>query len=109
MQNDCKLPRDQRRNYKHAIDGLVRITREEGSKKLFNGERLERWSTSAAMFLRAGASMAVVRGSLVTVGQIAFYEQVKQMLLATSYFKDNIVTHFSASLAAGKTTGTEGI
>jgi dicarboxylate transporter 10 len=46
--------------------------------------------------------MAVMRGSLVTVGQIAFYEQVKQVLLATGYFKDNIITHFSSSFAAGK-------
>jgi len=46
--------------------------------------------------------MAVMRGSLVTVGQIAFYEQVKQVLLATGYFKDNIITHFSSSFVAGK-------
>jgi hypothetical protein len=46
--------------------------------------------------------MAVIRGAVVTVGQIAFYEQVKQMLLTTSYFKDNIVTHFSSSFVAGK-------
>ena len=45
--------------------------------------------------------MAVGRGALVTVGQIAFYEQVKQMLLATSYFHDNVITHFSASFVAG--------
>lgn len=38
MQNDCKLPKEQRRNYKHAIDGIVRIVREEGAKKLFNGK-----------------------------------------------------------------------
>jgi hypothetical protein len=38
MQNDCKLPKDQRRNYKHAIDGIVRIWREEGPKKLLNGK-----------------------------------------------------------------------
>ena len=37
MQNDCKLPKEQRRNYKHAIDGIVRIIREEGGSKLFNG------------------------------------------------------------------------
>lgn len=47
--------------------------------------------------------MAVIRGSLVTVGQIAFYEQVKQVLLASGYFKDNILTHFSSSFVAGKT------
>jgi dicarboxylate transporter 10 len=45
--------------------------------------------------------MAVIRGSFVTVGQIAFYEQAKQVLLATSYFKDDIITHFSASFIAG--------
>ena len=45
--------------------------------------------------------MAVVRGSFVTVGQIAFYEQAKQVLLASGYFKDDIVTHFSASFLAG--------
>jgi len=38
MQNDFKLSKEQRRNYKHAIDGIVRITREEGPKKLFNGK-----------------------------------------------------------------------
>lgn len=46
--------------------------------------------------------MAVTRGAFVTVGQIAFYEQVKQVLLATSYFQDNIITHFTSSFAAGK-------
>ena len=47
--------------------------------------------------------MAVIRGAFVTVGQIAFYEQVKQMMLASGYFKDNVVTHFSSSFVAGAT------
>ena len=36
MQNDIKLPPDsaQRRNYKHAIDGLIRVVREEGLIKV---------------------------------------------------------------------------
>lgn len=37
MQNDSKLPLDQRRNYKHALDGLIRITKDEGFMKMFNG------------------------------------------------------------------------
>lgn len=45
--------------------------------------------------------MAVLRGALVTVGQIAFYDQAKQMLLASGYFKDNITTHFTSSFIAG--------
>ncbi|XP_059005983.1 mitochondrial dicarboxylate carrier isoform X2 [Mustela lutreola] len=52
MQNDMKLPPSQRRNYAHAVDGLYRVAREEGLKKLFSG-----------------ASMASSRGLLVTVGQ----------------------------------------
>jgi dicarboxylate transporter 10 len=84
MQNDSKLPMEQRRNYKHAIDGIARICREKGFVKLFNG-----------------ATMAVTRGAFVTVGQIAFYEQIKQVLLASGYFKDNISTHFTSSFTAG--------
>ncbi|XP_044777554.1 mitochondrial dicarboxylate carrier isoform X1 [Neomonachus schauinslandi] len=53
MQNDMKLPPNQRRNYAHAMDGLYRVAREEGLKKLFSG-----------------ASMASSRGMLVTVGQV---------------------------------------
>ncbi len=101
MQNDCKLPKENRRNYKHAIDGIVRIIREEGPKKLFNGNKRIHFFFDCYYFY-LGASMAVMRGSLVTVGQIAFYEQVKQVLLATGYFKDNIITHFSSSFVAGK-------
>jgi dicarboxylate transporter 10 len=53
------------------------------------------------LYFNKGASMAVTRGAFVTVGQIAFYEQVKQVLLTTSYFKDNIITHFTSSFVAG--------
>ena len=53
------------------------------------------------LWVSLGASMAVTRGAFVTVGQIAFYEQVKQILLATGHFNDNIVTHFSSSFVAG--------
>ena len=101
MQNDCKLPKENRRNYKHAIDGLVRICREEGPKKLFNGTVIHR-ILLYSFFSHLGASMAVIRGSFVTVGQIAFYEQVKQVLLASGYFKDNVLTHFTSSFVAGK-------
>jgi dicarboxylate transporter 10 len=37
----------------------------------------------------------------MTIGQIAFYDQSKLILLKTGYFQDNISTHFLASLAAG--------
>jgi dicarboxylate transporter 10 len=35
MQNDAALPAEQRRNYKHAIDGVIRMAREEGVGSLW--------------------------------------------------------------------------
>lgn len=51
-------------SYKHAIDGLYRVYSEEGFRRLFSG-----------------ASTAVSRGFLMTVGQIAFYDQVCQQMI----------------------------
>uniref|UniRef100_A0A4W5LVV2 Uncharacterized protein n=1 Tax=Hucho hucho TaxID=62062 RepID=A0A4W5LVV2_9TELE len=55
----------------------------EGMKKLFSG-----------------ATMASTRGALVTVGQLACYDQAKQLVLGTGAMQDNILTHFLASLIA---------
>ncbi|XP_075149788.1 dicarboxylate carrier 1 [Haematobia irritans] len=84
MQNDVKLPPEQRRNYKNAFDGLIKVYRHEGFNRLFSG-----------------ATTATGRGVLMTIGQIAFYDQIKSMLLETPHFQDNLITHFTASLAAG--------
>ncbi|CAH0579256.1 unnamed protein product [Chrysodeixis includens] len=84
MQNDVKLPPEQRRNYKNAIHGLWRVAATEGVTQLW-----------------AGASMTCSRAALMTIGQLAFYDQFKSLLLATPYFKDNVVTHVTASLLAG--------
>uniref|UniRef100_A0A674A9E7 Mitochondrial dicarboxylate carrier n=1 Tax=Salmo trutta TaxID=8032 RepID=A0A674A9E7_SALTR len=71
-------------SYAHALDGLFRVWKEEGMKKLFSG-----------------ATMASSRGALVTVGQLACYDQAKQLVLGTGAMQDNILTHFLASLIAG--------
>ncbi|NXB60049.1 DIC protein, partial [Struthidea cinerea] len=84
MQNDMKQPPAQRRNYSHALDGMYRVLREEGLKKLFSG-----------------ASAASCRGALVTVGQLSCYDQAKQLVLATGLLSDNIFTHFLSSFIAG--------
>lgn len=84
MQNDVKLPPDLRRNYAHALDGLLRVWKEEGIRKLFSG-----------------ASMAASRGAMVTVGQLSCYDQAKQLVLGTGLMTDNIFTHFVASFIAG--------
>ncbi|XP_030840640.1 mitochondrial dicarboxylate carrier [Strongylocentrotus purpuratus] len=84
MQNDIKLQPAERRNYKHALDGLWQVYKKEGVVSLWNG-----WS------------MAVARGFLMTFGQVALYDQYKQFLLQSGYFNDNIMTHFTASTMAG--------
>lgn len=83
MQNDIKLPLDQRRNYRHVFHGLYATAKGEGVVALFNG-----------------VQMAALRAVLITNGQIAFYDQIKQFLLGTSKFEDNITTHFTASFIA---------
>jgi dicarboxylate transporter 10 len=84
MQNDLKLPINQRRNYKNCFEALYRITKTEGFSSLY-----------------IGFHMATLRGILVTIGQLAFYDQFKSGLLNTNYFQDNVVTHFTASIMAG--------
>ncbi|XP_014680968.1 PREDICTED: mitochondrial dicarboxylate carrier-like isoform X2 [Priapulus caudatus] len=84
MQNDMKIEKALRRNYKHALDGVWRVYCEEGFTSLFSG-----------------ASMATSRAVLMTVGQIAFYDQIKQVLVGEKYMNDNIGAHFVSSLLAG--------
>jgi hypothetical protein len=61
-----KLPPANRRNYRHALDGLIRVAREEGVRKLFGGAE---WASSRAV--------------LLTVGQLSFYDLIKAKLLET--------------------------
>uniref|UniRef100_A0A8C4TL59 Mitochondrial dicarboxylate carrier n=1 Tax=Erpetoichthys calabaricus TaxID=27687 RepID=A0A8C4TL59_ERPCA len=51
--------------------------------------------------LFSGATMASSRGALVTVGQLACYDQAKQLVLSTGFLSDNIFTHFLSSFIAG--------
>ncbi|KAJ3092301.1 Mitochondrial dicarboxylate transporter [Quaeritorhiza haematococci] len=84
MQNDGKLPLEQRRGYRNVFDGLIKIAKDEGPTALFRG-----------------MGPNVQRAILMTASQVTSYDQIKQGLLSTPYFKDNIVTHFSSSLLAG--------
>ncbi|CAG2105116.1 unnamed protein product [Medioppia subpectinata] len=91
MQNDIKLPVANRRNYKHAIDGLIRVYRDEGIRSLFNG-----------------TTMATTRAVMMTIGQLSTYDQFKYMLMTEvpDVFKDNMLTHFTASTLAGAVATT---
>ncbi|KAF2866109.1 mitochondrial carrier domain-containing protein [Massariosphaeria phaeospora] len=84
MQHDAALPREQRRNYKHALDGIIRMGREEGVSSLWRGV----WPNSS-------------RAVLMTVGQLATYDGFKRTLLEYTTLQDNLATHFTASFLAG--------
>ncbi|BFZ58297.1 Mitochondrial dicarboxylate transporter [Savitreella phatthalungensis] len=84
MQNDQTLPLEKRRNYKHAIDGLIRMAREEGIGSWFRG-----------------AGPNCMRGVLMTASQLASYDAFKGMLLNSKLMEEGLVCHFSASLMAG--------
>ena len=84
MQNDMKLSKEMRRNYSHAFNGLYRVAVEDGVRTLF-----------------AGVTMTATRGLLMTMGQVAVYDQTKQMLMGSGYFGDTTPTHLTSSVIAG--------
>jgi dicarboxylate transporter 10 len=84
MQHDAALAVSQQRNYKHAVDGVLRITREEGWQALFRGV----WPNS-------------FRAALMTASQLASYDAFKSLLLHKAHMADDLQTHFAASVAAG--------
>jgi dicarboxylate transporter 10 len=86
MQSDFAKPPAERRNYKHALDGLVRMFREEGPSSIFRG---------------VGANSA--RAVLMTASQLASYDVFKGWILSNRVYpmRDSLLTHFTASLAAG--------
>ncbi|KAJ0394009.1 hypothetical protein P43SY_006841 [Pythium insidiosum] len=86
MQADSRVPPEQRRNYKHAVDGLLRVRREEGAAALMRGVRPN-----------------IIRAMLLTTGQIAAYDLAKQNLLSQTLvpLQDDVKTHILASMVAG--------
>ncbi|KAL2891156.1 Mitochondrial dicarboxylate transporter [Ceratocystis lukuohia] len=89
MQHDTALPPDQRRNYKHALDGMARMAREEGIKSWFRGV----WPNST-------------RAIFMTSSQLASYDIFKRLLLNYTPMGDTLSTHFSASFLAGVVAAT---
>ncbi|KAK4694693.1 hypothetical protein P7C71_g2937, partial [Lecanoromycetidae sp. Uapishka_2] len=84
MQHDMSLGPEHRRNYRNAIDGLIRMSREEGWRSLFRGV----WPNS-------------MRAVLMTASQLASYDGFKRVLLEKTNLEDNLTTHFTASFLAG--------
>lgn len=84
MQSDAALPAAKRRNYKHAVDGLIQMTRAEGPASLFRGV----WPNST-------------RAVLMTASQLASYDTFKRLCMDKAGMSDNLTTHFTASFLAG--------
>ncbi|POR30929.1 Mitochondrial dicarboxylate carrier [Tolypocladium paradoxum] len=89
MQHDAALPPAERRNYRHAVDGMARMAREEGPMSFFRG-CLPNSSRAAVM----------------TAGQLATYDTFKRLLMDYTPMGDNLTTHFSASFLAGLAAAT---
>lgn len=84
MQADGRLPVAERRGYRHVFDALLRIAREEGLTTYWRG-----------------CTPTVVRAIVVSVTQVAGYDQIKSLLLATGLFQENIKLHLTGSVSAG--------
>ncbi|KAF5661511.1 putative dicarboxylate carrier [Fusarium heterosporum] len=89
MQHDASLPPAERRNYRHAFDGMIRMAREEGPKSMFRG-----WLPNSG------------RAMFMTAGQLASYDVSKSLLLKYTPMEDNLKTHFTASFIAGLVAAT---
>ena len=84
MQQDRALPAAKQRHYKHGLDGMLQMFRQEGLRSWFRGV----WPNS-------------VRAALMNAGQLASYDTFKGLLLAHTPLGDTTATHFAASLMAG--------
>jgi len=89
MQHDASLPPSQRRNYAHAVDGLVRMAREEGVVSWFRG-----------------VGPNAMRAAAMTASQLASYDVFKRTLIQKTPMEDNMGTHFTASFLAGIVAAT---
>ncbi|MES1923013.1 hypothetical protein MHBO_004547 [Bonamia ostreae] len=88
MQSDAGLPLEQRRRYRHAIDGLLRVLKTEG--------------VSGCM---TGLPTNIQRAIVITIAQFISYERAKGLLLRNG-FADGLSTHFASSMISGLVTVT---
>lgn len=85
MQNESVLPPAQRRGYRNAIDGVIRIVRDEGYRSLFRG-----------------VGPNATRGVAMTAGQVVSYDTGKNFLIKYADMKAGTQSlFFAASIWAG--------
>lgn len=81
MQNDIKLENRLRRNYRNAFHGMMEIYRREGPTTLFQG-----------------STMVISRSIMVSIAQLAMYDQYKHLLTTrTGMLPDRMNTHIVSS------------
>jgi solute carrier family 25 (mitochondrial dicarboxylate transporter), member 10 len=84
MQQDAALPAAQKRHYRHGLDGMLRMLREEGLRGWFRG---------------VGPNSS--RAALMNASQLASYDAFKVALMTHTPLGDTTTTHFASSLLAG--------
>jgi dicarboxylate transporter 10 len=91
MQSDNALPSHARRNYRHVVDALVRVGKEEGWRGYFRGV----WPNC-------------IRAGMMTSLQLASYDGFKALLVGKMELKDVASTHLAASIMASLVATTLG-
>lgn len=89
MTSDVNKPEGERYRYKHAIEGVARMSREEGISSLFRG-----------------LGPNIVRAMLMNASQLATYDFFKNTLLSSGFYDEGTFLHFSASFMAGTVATT---
>ncbi|RSH90432.1 Mitochondrial dicarboxylate transporter [Saitozyma podzolica] len=75
---------EKRLGYRNAIDGLLRIAREEGLSSTFRG---------------GGATM--LRSVVMNATQLSCYDIIKEQLLLSGHFTDSVPTHLLTAVIGG--------
>eukprot|EP01024_Parvocaulis_polyphysoides_P021263 TRINITY_DN2006_c1_g2_i1.p1 TRINITY_DN2006_c1_g2~~TRINITY_DN2006_c1_g2_i1.p1 ORF type:complete len:297 (-),score=35.46 TRINITY_DN2006_c1_g2_i1:178-1068(-) len=84
MQSEGKLAPGTPKKYPSAVAAYGIIAREEGVARMWTG---------------LGPNIA--RNAIINAAEMASYDQIKQSLMGTGYFQDNVQTHLIAGLGAG--------
>ena len=84
IQTDLKFPVEQRRNYRNVFDGLFQVVRKDGWVETFRG-----------------STLCMAKGSLMTIGQLATYDTVKEKILREQWLKEGQFCYIICSIVAG--------
>lgn len=84
MQAEAKLPAGAPRTYTSSIAAYGMIVRTEGVRALWTG-----------------LSPNIARCAIINAAELATYDQIKQTLLKTGLFQDNVFCHLACGVGAG--------